>query len=88
MATLQFPRIHLNGTSGQTLFDEYEQALSYVRTAIKVMGQITVNGRDYYPISADATGIAIAEHRSRLDRLTAVAAELEEILTNISEQVH
>ena len=86
----QFPRIHMNGTDGGVLGDEYLDALGAVDAAIKAVGAITVHGRDYY-VLATATGpdpsvIAYREHASRLARLLTVRDELTAIAENIAEQ--
>lgn len=84
---MQLPRIHLNGTPGQRLLDQYIAGIDAVRAAIGALQTIDVNGRDYYPISAEATQLALAEHGERSRALYRVQTELEAIALAISEQL-
>jgi hypothetical protein len=77
--TISVPTIHMNGTSKNALIAqilEVRKALSKVFTA---MADASPNGRDYYPQGDQAIIKAGAGHRSRLERLTSVYAELGEI---------
>lgn len=71
------PRIHLNGTSRQELFDGYLTALEGVRTAIEVAQKTAPNGRDYYVIGPDAIRTAQAQHADRLEQLLKVQEAFE-----------
>ena len=84
---MQYPCIHLNGTNGQDLLNQYSAAMETLSDAMVALRQIDVNGRDYYTISSDAASIAMREHRARLSALNAVMQDLEKIATNISDQV-
>lgn len=88
---VQFPHIHLNGTDGGVLADEYAEAYRALTVAIEAMQKITVHGRDYYTIQRapggrDPTSLAYAEHLERLNRLRDVRNELAAIAMNIAEQ--
>ena len=87
----QFPRIHLNGTDGGALADEYMNGIVAVGAAIKAVEAITVHGRDYYVIDRlpghpDPSSVAMAEHRARLFKLKEVHDELMAIAENVAEQ--
>lgn len=86
---MQFPKIHLNGSHGPTLLQQYLTAAQAVELAIRNVEHIDCHGRDYYTIlgNSDAASLAAAEHKARLFYLTTVAKELRAIAENISEQV-
>jgi hypothetical protein len=82
MAT--FPTIHLNGTAKSDLFNPLLQAIAAVRLARRAVADTAPNGRDYYPQGPGAITAALAEHSARLDKLTEVLKELEEIAEAVS----
>lgn len=84
---MQYPCIHLNGTNGQDLLDQYSTAMETLSDAIAALRAIEVHGRDYYTISDDAASIAMREHRARLSSLNSVMQDLERIATNIYDQM-
>lgn len=89
---MQFPRIHLNGTNGQRLLDEYKTAIRVLDVAIHTVEQVTVHGRDYYiiprtPAAPDPSNVAYAEHRARLKQLQGVRMELLAIAANLQAQL-
>jgi hypothetical protein len=86
-----YPRIHLNGTGGETLLNEYGDAIEQLTDALYALQQVTVHGRDYY-VQATATGpdpssVAMDEHRARIKSLQGVLAELTAIYSNLGEQL-
>lgn len=78
-APLMTPTIHRNGSSRGMLMDALDAALEALRAAIGAVGATEPNGRDYYPQGPSALPRALVEHRSRLERLQAIRAELNEI---------
>jgi len=84
---MQLPTIHLNGSNGQRLLDQYIAAIAVVADALAALRQIDVNGRDYYVKGPQIIGIALDEHQARQERLASVLAELEQIAMHISDQV-
>jgi hypothetical protein len=84
---MQLPHIHLNGTSAQSLLDQYVAAGQAVHNAVTALSAVDVNGRDYYPISSQATSIAVSEHRERLDKLRSVHSDLQRIAEHIGDKV-
>ncbi len=73
---MMLPTIHSNGTGRQTLSVGYYQAQDAVRKAIEALNAIEFNSRDYYPQGADAWKLAQAEQYARVEKLSAVRAEL------------
>lgn len=43
------PLVHLNGTGGETLYNEYRKALQAVCDAQEQLCAATLHARDYYP---------------------------------------
>ncbi len=79
------PTVHLNGTSGQDLLDQYADAISAVQNA---MAKIPApNGRDYYVQSEFALVRARLKAQGMVDYLRLVEEELEQIAEGISDQV-
>ena len=71
------PTIHLNGSSGADLRDQYAEAMSAVRGAVDAVAAAGPNARDYYPQGEHAFAAARAEHVARLEALRNVHHELE-----------
>lgn len=70
------PIIHMNGSDKETLEREYEAAARAVQAAIKAVEDITVHGRDYYPLGDDAFRQARDEHIEHLQALEKVKKDL------------
>ncbi len=73
------PMIHTNGTSKKELVGKLETAVAALYSAIEGLQGTAPHARDYYLQSSDAYGMAKREHDDRMDRLTSVRAELQEI---------
>lgn len=84
---MQFPRVHLNGTDGRTLLEEYLSSARKVLEAINAVFEIEVHDRDYYVISPEAGATARREHLERLNAMRKVYADLMAIAENIDEQI-
>jgi hypothetical protein len=84
---MQFPRIHLNGSHGPTLLDQYCNAIHALHDAQAALRAIDVNNRDYYVISADAGNVAMAEHRARCAAIENLMSEINKIAESISDQL-
>jgi NAD-dependent oxidoreductase involved in siderophore biosynthesis len=83
---MQLPRIHLNGSHGPTLFEQYHTAIAATRDALSALQGIDVNGRDYYVISSQAASLAYAEHMDRCRALRAIISDLSAIAESIADQ--
>lgn len=70
------PTVHLNGTSRESLLDDYRKATQSVIQATNVLCANAPNARDYYVQSADAYTRARAEHMARVAALARVHEEL------------
>ena len=80
------PVVHLNGTGWTDLFGQYEAAWLAVGFAVKELCKAAPNGRDYYVQEPGAIERAQDEHGDRVRRLLGVQAELEAILSRVSDQ--
>lgn len=79
------PRIHLNGSSRNSLFEGYERAGALLQEAIVALGETSPNARDYYPLGPGAYQRAVGEHAHRVARLRAVQGELYWLLESLDE---
>jgi hypothetical protein len=84
MATI--PTIHLNGTSGKDLWNEYHAAYEAIKTSIDALCDATCNGRDFYPQGPAAFSQARSERDEALRKLREVKAYTEEVLMGIMAQ--
>lgn len=79
------PLHHLNGTGEETLIHEYREAQKAIREASRALHAVTCHGRDYYPISDHAFGVAQEKRREMLKHLDAVYgyvnAHLQQLIT-------
>lgn len=83
---MMLPTIHLNGTSREALESEAMASYDALRAAGDALCAMMVNGRDFYPQGPDAFTAARAEHVSRIDKLRAVLAEIEQLILHLQEQ--
>ena len=81
------PTVHLNGSSGKVLLDQYTAAAESVRQAIDKLCDAGPNARDYYVQGSDAAQAAQREHESRLAALKRVRLELVAIVEGIQDQL-
>lgn len=87
------PTIHLNGSHGPTLRDEYIKAMYAVHDAQVLLQQIDINPRDYY-VQRQVDGSPSTFTQANMERLTmwrnleVVRAQLEEIAQSIENQVN
>ena len=81
------PTVHLNGSSGEVLLDQYSAAAESVRQAIDKLCEAGPNARDYYVQGPDAALAAQREHESRLAALKRVRDDLAAIAEGIQDQL-
>lgn len=68
------PTIHLNGTSAESLHEEYHSLRLAVEVAIKALESATCNARDFYPQEdRDAYQKARKERAEMFEHLCAVS---------------
>lgn len=63
------PTIHSNGTSAESLREQYVSAHHAADAAMKAVAKIDFNGRDYYPQGADAFSQAQAEFQKHVQAM-------------------
>lgn len=83
---MKLPTVHMNGTSAKTLSGDLESAVESLDAAIDRLAACAPNARDYYPQGNAAFGVAIAEHRQRVDALRMVRADLTAIWEHVENQ--
>ena len=81
------PTVHLNGTAGEVLRDQYAAAAAAVRKAIDSLCDAGPNARDYYVQGPDAGLAAQREHEARVASLKRVRDELAAIREGIQDQI-
>lgn len=82
---MQYPTIHLNGTSAESLLEDLGQAYTALGEAYEKLQQCAPNGRDYY-VKPGTMETARAEHHDRLRRVESVREELVMICDDIWRQ--
>lgn len=80
------PTVHLNGTSRESLMDQYRAAYRAVQDALKALANASPHGRDYYVQEDGAYNRAAREHNERCEKLRIVSDELLEIALAIQDQ--
>lgn len=80
------PTIHLNGTAGEDLLDQYMRAASAVQKALDVVCAAGPNARDYYVQGPDVGFAAQREHETRVKTLKSVRDELSMIVECVQAQ--
>ena len=80
---LRIPLVHLNGTSKQALLDQIADAGCAVQAAMRKLDDACPNQRDYYPLGEEAWREAVAQHTARLDKLSEVFGELQQIMDGL-----
>jgi hypothetical protein len=81
------PTVHMNGTAGEVLRDQYAAAADAVRKAIDVVCDAGPNTRDYYVQDTDAALAAQREHEARVKALKVVRDELAAIMESVQDQI-
>ena len=82
------PTVHMNGTAGEVLLDQYTTAANAVRKAIDAVCDAGPNARDYYVQGTEAALAAQREHEARVKALKAVRDELAAIMEDIQDQIN
>lgn len=82
---MKLPTIHLNGTSKETLQEQYSKANEAIYAAIRALEGATPHARDYYVQNDQATAEALKEHRARVEKLLEVRKEINTILEHIAD---
>jgi hypothetical protein len=80
------PAVHLNGTSRETLFREYNEAYEATRHAIEKLRLATCHGRDYYVLGDTAYTRARSERDIALAHLETVEDYLSQFVHHLSPE--
>jgi hypothetical protein len=80
---LAIPTIHVNGTSRDSLLEDFCAAIDAIHDAGRKLARATPNGRDYYTQGPAAILSAMAQHEARMAKLKSIAAELEDIASKM-----
>ncbi len=85
---MEYPTVHLNGTSKQALLDQQIDAINALRVAASAMRAASPHQRDYYVKKDQAVAWARAreEHVLRLRAIDALINELTEIAKEVADQ--
>jgi hypothetical protein len=86
MSVKAFPSVHLNGTSRESLSEGYARAFEALDAARERLAETCPNARDYYVQGPDAHRAAMREHESRVERLTSIQNEIEELFLALEEE--
>lgn len=81
------PTVHLNGTAGEVLLDQYTVAATAVQKAIDAVCDAGPNARDYYVQGPDAGFAAQREHEARVAALKGMRDQLATIADGIQDQL-
>jgi hypothetical protein len=87
LSIMMIPTVHLNGTAGEVLRDQFATALEATRKAIDAICDAGPNARDYYVQGHDAALVAKREHEGRLTALKSVRDDLAAIVEGIQDQL-
>jgi|TARA_B100000035_G_C20818195_1_gene473059 hypothetical protein len=79
------PKINLNGTSAESLFDEYIDAQDAVRKALHILQSCTCHGRDFQCNPADDYNQALFERADMLAKLDDVLDYCQAHIDNANE---
>lgn len=79
------PCVHLNGTSGQDLLDQIDDAFMAIDAAIEALAKAAPNGRDYYVYGSEAYTQAADQHQARMQKLREVRDQLMAIMNGIHD---
>jgi len=81
------PTVHMNGTAGEDLLDQYAGAVEAMREALDAVCEAGPNARDYYVQGPDAALAAQREHEVRVASLKRVRNDLAAIVEGIQDQI-
>lgn len=81
------PTVHLNGSSPDSLLDAYREVLDVCLKLAKALAEAQPNGRDFYPQGPNAISVAMAEHRTRVERVKLTMDEITALYDGVMDQV-
>ncbi len=80
---MQYPTIHLNGTSEESLLEGYACANNALLAAISALEACSPNARDYYIDGGDINA-ACSEHKNRIAHLTVVRRDINKLAEHVA----
>ncbi len=81
---MQFPTVHLNGTSADSLLSDFRSVLDTLSDAIDAVRHCGPNGRDYYVAGDEAFTAARAEHSARLETLVTMRRDYMKLAEHVA----
>jgi hypothetical protein len=84
---MRIPTIHLNGTAGETLRDQWTTAWRALDNAIAALCDAGPNARDYYVQGPDAALEAQREHEARVKALRSMRDDVSGVVEGIETQI-
>lgn len=84
-ASLIFPSVHMNGTSGEELFNQALNAARVLRLSLDAMAAAAPHARDYYIQGADVFTNAQRDYVQRIGKIREVADDMMAIAENIRD---
>jgi hypothetical protein len=83
---MEKPSIHRNGSSPESLIAGYSLVLEKLVETIRALEAEPPNARDYYPQGTNKFGLAVHEHKTRVEALCKVRYELVALMEHVQEQ--
>jgi len=80
---MQYPTVHINGTSEDQLLEGYCDAMNALLDAIKKLEACSPNARDYYVNDGDINA-ACTEHANRVADLIAVRRDINKLAEHVA----
>lgn len=80
---MEYPTVHINGTSREALLETHTTAMEAIRIALVDLEQCTPNGRDYY-INGNLRDAEV-EHSKRVRKLMDVRQDLYDIAQHVDD---
>lgn len=74
-----FPVIHMNGTSAETLSNQYDAAYESLMIALERLNETAPHQRDYYMLGEEEWQAAMDAHIARMQAIRQVMQELSEL---------
>lgn len=81
------PTVHLNGTGGEVLLAQLEEAHRALTATVVALQEAAPNARDYYVDTPTSFTAAVREHQDRMTRVQSVLDEIEALHIAVSDQV-
>jgi hypothetical protein len=84
---MQYPMIHLNGTSAEELYNKFDEARRALDAAYQALLATAPNARDYYPMGNTVMKTANNEYFGRLEAVEKVTGELSMLAEYCSNHI-